>query len=142
MHLANAYPIAHPEDSVVLQRVGDLVPRKEHLWVTVELPARQGVSCHAKAARYFSMPPGAHRVTVLPTVWSSRSILKVAAFLTLVSGVTVTLQCRRGETLQGLHKHEPRGALVDAIRQHKPLEAVWRVHAGAPNGVARCRRPG
>lgn len=60
---------------------------------------------------------------MLPRVWSSFWIVKVAVFGILVSGVTVTLT--------GVLRRDQRarlGVLVDALGQDKELEPVGGVH--------------
>lgn len=60
---------------------------------------------------------------MLPRVWSSFWIVKVAVFGILVSGVTVTLTgVLRRDQRAGL------GVLVDALGQDKELEPVGGVH--------------
>ena len=53
-----------------------------------------------------------HRATVLPTVWSSRSMTKVAAFLTFVSPRTATLAHKQGQDQLAQDSHRFQAGLA------------------------------
>ncbi len=103
----------------------------------------------AERAAHSIASPFAHMRTRLPTVWSSRWIVKVPALATLVSGLNAALpaegrQVQRSAAGDGKRRRQRRAAavpshsLLDAIRHHEFLLPVWGVHVAA--GAAGKRR--
>ena len=109
-----------------LERMGDTVAAEKHVRVLEELPAAQR---HAQlaAARARRGEAGAHIRSRFPSVWSSLSMMSVAAFMIRVSFWTVTLRARE----------EGRGG---ATRDRRRAIAAIAGPA-APRTFARCRRP-